>query len=148
MRLVNEDYVIGSVELASISGAEVWHADSQWNYRYGNPVLDGQEWRLGHLKIKAILSPGHTPGMMSYLLHDDADAPWVLFSGDALFAGDVGRVDFMGSDRLDEMATLLYGTPLRKALAVRRRGNRLPGPRLGLRVRTGDQRQSLDHHRP
>ncbi len=112
----NEDYVSGSVELASISGAEVWHADSQWNYRYGNPVLDGQEWRLGSLKIKAILSPGHTPGMMCYLLHDDADAPWVLFSGDALFAGDVGRVDFMGSDRLDEMATLLYGTLFERLL--------------------------------
>ncbi|MGD0232613.1 MAG: MBL fold metallo-hydrolase [Syntrophorhabdales bacterium] len=112
----NEDYVSGSVELASISGAEIWHADSQWDYRYGMPVSDGQEWRVGHLKIKALLSPGHTPGMMSYLLHDDADAPWILFSGDALFAGDVGRVDFMGSDRLDEMAALLYGTLFERLL--------------------------------
>lgn len=106
----NEDYLIGSIELASLSGAEIWHADSQWDYRYGQPVSDGQEWRVGPLKIVALLSPGHTPGMMSYLLHDDSGAPWVLFSGDALFAGDVGRVDFMGTDKLDEMATLLYGT--------------------------------------
>ena len=106
----NEDYVSGSIELASVSGAEIWHADGQWDYRYGTPVSDEQEWRVGRLKIKALLSPGHTPGMMSYLLHDDDDAPWVLFSGDALFSGDVGRVDFMGIDRLDEMAALLYGT--------------------------------------
>jgi hydroxyacylglutathione hydrolase len=106
----NEDYLSGSVELASITGAEVWHADSQWDYRYGKPAQDEQEWRVSGLIIKAILSPGHTPGMMSYLLHDEEGAPWVVFTGDALFAGDVGRVDFMGSDRLDEMAALLYGT--------------------------------------
>jgi hydroxyacylglutathione hydrolase len=114
----NEDYVSGSVELASTTGAEIWHADAQWDYRYGTPVSDGQEWRVGHLKIKALLSPGHTPGMMSYLLHDDGDAPWILFSGDALFAGDVGRVDFMGSDRLDEMAALLYGTLFERFLPL------------------------------
>ena len=114
----NEDYVSGSVELASISGAEIWHADSQWDYRYGMPANDGQEWRVGRLKITALLSPGHTPGMMSYLLHDDKDAPWILFSGDALFAGDVGRVDFMGSDKLDEMATLLYGTLFERFLPL------------------------------
>jgi hydroxyacylglutathione hydrolase len=114
----NEDYVTGSVELASKSGAEIWHADAQWNYRYGKPAGDGQEWRVGHLKIKALLSPGHTPGMMSYLLHGDEDAPWVLFSGDALFAGDVGRVDFMGSDRLDEMAALLYATLFERLLPL------------------------------
>src|SRR5208283_4990098 len=55
----NEDYLSGSVELASITGAEIWHADSQWDYRYGKPVQDGQEWRVGGLIIKALLSPGH-----------------------------------------------------------------------------------------
>lgn len=112
----NEDYVIGSVELASMSGAEVWHADSQWDYQYGAAVRDGQEWRVGGLKILAILSPGHTPGMMSYLLHDEEDAPWVLFTGDALFAGDVGRVDFMGKEKLNDMAALLYGTLFERLL--------------------------------
>ncbi len=114
----NEDYLSGAVELASMTGAEVWHADSQWDYRYGTPARDGQEWRVGSLKIRAILSPGHTPGMMSYLLHDEEGAPWIVFTGDALFAGDVGRVDFMGSDRLDEMAALLYGTLFERLLPL------------------------------
>ncbi len=114
----NEDYLSGSVELASITGAEVWHADSQWDYRYGRPGRDGQEWRVGGLVVKALLSPGHTPGMMSYLLHDEEGAPWVVFTGDALFAGEVGRVDFMGSDRLDEMAALLYGTLFERLLPL------------------------------
>jgi hydroxyacylglutathione hydrolase len=114
----NEDYVSGSVELASLTGAEIWHADSQWEYGYGRPVRDGQEWRVGGLLIKAVLSPGHTPGMMSYLLHDDEGTPWVLFTGDALFAGDVGRVDFMGTERLDEMAALLYATLFERLLPL------------------------------
>jgi hydroxyacylglutathione hydrolase len=104
----NEDYFIGSMELAARTGAEVWHADGQWDYQYGNAVTDGQRWRLGRLEIEAISTPGHTPGSMSYLLHDPAGVPWMLFSGDALFAGDVGRVDLLGGDQSEENAGLLY----------------------------------------
>jgi hydroxyacylglutathione hydrolase len=31
----NEDFIVGSVELAARSGADVWHADAQWDYEYG-----------------------------------------------------------------------------------------------------------------
>jgi hydroxyacylglutathione hydrolase len=106
----NEDYVTGSLELAALTGAEIYHADSQLEYGYGRPVTDGQEWQIGSLTIRAISSPGHTEGMMSYLLCDDDRAPWVAFTGDALFAGDVGRVDFLGTQRLREMADKLYDT--------------------------------------
>ena len=104
----NEDYVIGSLELAARTGAQVWHADDQFGYGYGEAVADGQRWKVGRLQIEALHTPGHTPGMMSYLLHDPDGAPWIVFSGDALFAGDVGRVDLMGMDRAEEMAGLLY----------------------------------------
>jgi hydroxyacylglutathione hydrolase len=114
----NEDYVTGSLELAAVTGAQVWHADSHLDYRYGKGVHDGQEWRIGPLKLTAVLSPGHTPGMMSYLLHDDAGEPWMLFTGDALFAGDVGRVDFAGTEKLEEMASLLYGTIFQRFLPL------------------------------
>ncbi len=45
---------------------------------------------------------------MSYLLHDPDGAPWIVFTGDALFAGDVGRVDLLGGDRMEELARDLY----------------------------------------
>lgn len=106
----HEDFVVGSVALAEKTGAEIWHADSQLDYKYGNAVQDGQKWKIGRLTLGAISSPGHTPGSMSYLLHDPDGAPWIVFTGDALFAGDVGRVDFMGMDRAPEMASLLYDT--------------------------------------
>ena len=114
----NEDYVIGSVELAHRTGAEIWHADGQLNYVYGRAVEDEQTWRVGRLELEAIHSPGHTPGSMSYLLRDPDGAPWVVFTGDALFAGDVGRVDLLGVDRMEEMAGLLYDTLFNKLLAL------------------------------
>lgn len=106
----NEDYVSGSVELAARTGAAIWHADGHWDYRYGQPVEDGQTWEVGRLKLRAIHSPGHTLGSMSYLLYEPGGAPWAVFTGDCLFAGDVGRVDLMGPERLLEMAGLLYDT--------------------------------------
>lgn len=104
----NEDYLVGSTELALRSGAEIWHADGQWDYHYGKAVQHGQRWKIGRLEIEAVHTPGHTPGIMSYLLYDPQGLPWVLFSGDTLFAGDVGRVDLLGSDKAAEMAGLLY----------------------------------------
>ncbi|MFL7807968.1 MAG: MBL fold metallo-hydrolase, partial [Anaerolineae bacterium] len=60
----NEDYVVGSLELAARTGAQIWHADDQLAYKYGEPVEDRQTWKVGRLKIEALHTPGHTPGMM------------------------------------------------------------------------------------
>ena len=112
----HEDFVLGSVELAARTGAEIWHADGQWDYRYGQAAEDGQTWKIGRLKLEAVSSPGHTPGSMSYLLYESSGNPWMLFTGDALFAGDVGRVDFLGEDQMARMAGLLYDTLHRRLL--------------------------------
>ncbi|MHB0856830.1 MAG: MBL fold metallo-hydrolase [Anaerolineae bacterium] len=112
----NEDYLVGSRELAARTGAEIWHADAQWDYRYGEPVQDGQAWEFGGLRLQAIHTPGHTPGAMTYLLYDPDDIPWVLFTGDTLFAGQVGRVDLLGEERMEEMAALLHASLFDKLL--------------------------------
>ncbi len=104
----NEDYFVGSMELAARTGAEVWHADGQWDYKYGRVVASGQRWRVGRLEVEAIATPGHTPGSMSYLLRDPAGISWMLFCGDALFAGEVGRIDLLGKNLAAENAGLLY----------------------------------------
>ena len=106
----HEDFATGSLELAARSGAAVWHADAQWEYRYGQVVRDGQRWKIGAFALEAIHSPGHTPGSISYLLRDSSGNPWMLFTGDALFAGDVGRVDLLGMERSREMAGALHDT--------------------------------------
>lgn len=56
-------------------------------------LVDGEEvCRLGDVSVKALATPGHTPGSMSYLVGDE------FFTGDTLFAGTVGRSDFPGGD--------------------------------------------------
>ncbi|HPJ30736.1 MAG TPA: MBL fold metallo-hydrolase [Methanothrix sp.] len=114
----NEDYVVGSVELSARTGAEVWHADAELNYRYGEAVEDGMTWKVGRFSIEAISTPGHTPGSMSYLLRDADGEPWIVFTGDALFAGDLGRVDLMGMDRAEDLADQLYDSIFERLLPL------------------------------
>jgi hydroxyacylglutathione hydrolase len=114
----NEDYVIGSLELARRTGARILHADVALPYTYGEPAKDGEIIRIGKLTIRATHTPGHTLGHMSYLLSDADGAPWIFFSGDTLFAGDVGRVDLMGMDRADELAGLLYDSIVNKVFPL------------------------------
>ena len=52
---------------------------------------DGEEINVGEISLKVIHTPGHSPGSMCLL------ADGVIFSGDLLFAGSIGRYDFPGS---------------------------------------------------
>jgi hydroxyacylglutathione hydrolase len=114
----NEDYLSGSVELAEKTGAEIWHADEQFAYEYGKPAKDGQEWRLNDITLRAVSTPGHTPGSMSYLMSDTGKNPYMIFTGDTLFAGEVGRTDLFGDDRIQEMAGKLYDSIFNKILPL------------------------------
>jgi hydroxyacylglutathione hydrolase len=114
----NEDYFVGSMELAGRTGAQVWHADGQWDYQYGQPAVAGQKWKVGRLEIEAIATPGHTPGSMSYLLRDPAGISWMLFCGDTLFAGEVGRIDLLGKESAAENAGMLYESLFERLLPL------------------------------
>ncbi len=54
---------------------------------------DGEIRELCGLRVKLILTPGHTQGSACYLIWDEDGQPY-LFSGDTLFAGSIGRTDF------------------------------------------------------
>ena len=76
----NEDYVVGSAELAARTGAQVWHADAEMAYEYGAPAADGQSWEIGGYRLEAMATPGHTPG--SIALYLDTPDGRVLFGQD------------------------------------------------------------------
>ncbi len=114
----HEDFVVGSREIAAAAGASIFHADSALPYTYGQGIKDGDTWHIGRLKIKALHTPGHTPGSMSFLLYDPEGHPWMIFTGDALFSGDVGRVDLVDVDRREEMAGLLYDSLFERILPL------------------------------
>jgi len=102
----NEDYVSGALELANATGAAIYHGD-QLEFGYGNPLEDGQEFRLGDLIIRAMHTPGHTYESHCYLVSDDR-GPFLLFSGDTLFSGDVGRTDLTGPESTRDLSEMLY----------------------------------------
>ena len=115
----NEDHVSGSIELASRTGASVLRSGhSDLDYGHCEQIHDGEILKVGRLSLKAVHTPGHTLGHMSYLLHDPGGVPWVVFTGDALFAGDVGRTDFYGPEKLADMTGLLYDSLFHRILPL------------------------------
>lgn len=65
----------------------------------------GDEIRVGGLVLKVIATPGHTPGSISLLL-ERGNQPAVIFTGDTLFAGGVGRTDFPGGSGKDLVSSI------------------------------------------
>jgi hydroxyacylglutathione hydrolase len=115
----NEDYVIGSKELASLTGAEIYHGP--WpDFRYGKSLRDGQDFKVGNLKVEGIHTPGHTPGCMSYAVSDlDSGKETVLvFTGDTLFVNETGRTDFGGPNLRQEWSENLYNSIFNKLLPL------------------------------
>lgn len=52
---------------------------------------------LGNEEIKVISTPGHSPGSVCFLCHDDNNNPF-LITGDTLFSNTIGRCDLWGGD--------------------------------------------------
>lgn len=114
----HEDFLLGSLELKEKTGSQIYHADDYLPYQYGKAIQDQQIIKIGDLKLKAIHTPGHTPGSFTYLLYTSEGEAWMVFTGDLLFAGGVGRVDFMGEDKLREYAGKMYDSIYNKVLPL------------------------------
>ncbi|MDO5037048.1 MAG: MBL fold metallo-hydrolase [Tissierellia bacterium] len=89
-----EVYLNPGLNMAAMMGLE------EPNKKVDHYIKDGEilPFKLGD--IKAYLTPGHTPGSMCFLIED------LLFSGDTLFEGSIGRTDFPGGS-LEAMMTSL-----------------------------------------
>ena len=61
---------------------------------YDDVLVDDDVLEVGRLRLRTILTPGHTPGSMCFLLEGHP----VLFSGDTLFPGGPGATKFEGGD--------------------------------------------------
>ena len=57
-------------------------------------LADGEVLDLAGMELEVLHTPGHTPGHCCFLLRDEG----ILFSGDQLFAGSIGRTDLPGGD--------------------------------------------------
>jgi len=115
----NEDYVIGSRELADRCGAEICHGANPV-FRYGRTVREGDSFRFGLLELVVHETPGHTEESISIVLKDRevSEDPLMVFCGDTLFAGDIARTDFYGQERKGEMAGKIYDSIRNKILSL------------------------------
>lgn len=93
------DFLAGHLELRRQTGAEIClgsRAQAEYAFR---GLADGERLALGpEATLQALHTPGHTPESITLLLHEaGASAPTAAFTGDTLFAGDVGRPDLRAS---------------------------------------------------
>jgi hydroxyacylglutathione hydrolase len=105
-----EDFVLGSREIARITGAKIVNGRHDL-FGHGDIRLkDGEEFSIGSLRFRALHTPGHTPESMCYavFLEDAPDKAWGVFTGDTLFIGEAGRTDLPDPRKTGENAGLLY----------------------------------------
>lgn len=67
------------------------------------PVSDGETIQAGGLSFEVITTPGHTPGGVCYLCREHN----LIFTGDTLFAGAIGRTDLNGGDYDKEIVSIM-----------------------------------------
>lgn len=114
----NEDLVSGAFALAERTGARVLHG-TELDFGYGEGVAHGHEERLGDVRLCVLHTPGHTDESISVAFYDEQfpDGAVGVFSGDALFVGDVGRTDFH-PERAEQDAGALYDSIHRHLLPL------------------------------
>ena len=106
---IHADFVSGAREFAQDAAIQLYLSDeggADWSYKWPagrtntHLLKDGDTFSVGNIDITALLTPGHTPEHMSYLVTDrgsGANEPMALITGDFLFMGDVGRPDLLES---------------------------------------------------
>jgi glyoxylase-like metal-dependent hydrolase (beta-lactamase superfamily II) len=83
-------------------------------------LADGDVVELGNTLVTAIATPGHAPAHHAYAVADrrrGTEEPWLVFSGDSLLIGDVGRPDLHVAGDGRGQARLLHGS-LRRLLEL------------------------------
>jgi glyoxylase-like metal-dependent hydrolase (beta-lactamase superfamily II)/rhodanese-related sulfurtransferase len=112
---LHADFVAGHLELRDRVGATIYlGAKASAEYAF-TPLADGDEVRLGAIRLRALETPGHTPESISLLVFDftvSTGTPVGVLTGDTLFVGDVGRPDLRASLgwSASDLGKLLYNS--------------------------------------
>jgi hydroxyacylglutathione hydrolase len=93
---VQADHVSGLPALVEVTGATAY-LPAEAGVEFPHTGLgDGDVVELGNTIVRALATPGHAPAHHSYLIADrrrGTEDPWLVFTGDSLLVGDVGRPD-------------------------------------------------------
>jgi glyoxylase-like metal-dependent hydrolase (beta-lactamase superfamily II) len=117
---VQADHVSGLPSLVERTGATAYlPADAGVEFEHV-ALADGEVIELGNTIVSAIATPGHAPAHHAYAVADrrrGSEEPWLVFSGDSLLIGDVGRPDLHVAGDADGQARLLHAS-LRRLLEL------------------------------
>jgi hydroxyacylglutathione hydrolase len=117
---VQADHVSGLPVLVERTGATAYlpaGADVEFEHV---ALEDGEVIELGNTLVTGIATPGHAPAHHAYTVADrrrGVEEPWLVFSGDSLLIGDVGRPDLHIADDPRGQARLLHAS-LRRLLEL------------------------------
>jgi len=117
---LHADFVSGHRELAERTGAKIYigaQADVLFEHV---AVRDGDAIRFGDCEMSFLETPGHTLESVCVLMKDLSEPAkrWVLFTGDTLFAGDVGRPDLSPDHTPQQLAEILYDSLHSKVMTL------------------------------
>ena len=93
------DHISGNRDLAEAARAPILvHRAAGVAFAH-EAVSDGDEIRIGNVRLTVAHTPGHTPDSICLLVTDlsRGEAPWFVLTGDTLFVGSVGRPDLGGA---------------------------------------------------
>lgn len=125
---IHADFLSGARELAAITGANMYLSDEGgegWEYEFDHVGLkNGNIISVGNLTFEVMHTPGHTPESISFLLTDKPASakPVMLFTGDFVFVGDIGRPDLLekaaGMKGTQDIGALQMYTSIQKFTAL------------------------------
>jgi hydroxyacylglutathione hydrolase len=107
------DHLSGLPELVARTGATAYLPAGAGVEFEHVALADGDVLELGNTLVTAIATPGHAPAHHAYTVADrrrGTEEPWLVFSGDALLIGDVGRPDLHVAGDAHGQARLLHAS--------------------------------------
>jgi len=110
---VQADHLSGMPELVARTGATAYLPTGAGVGFEHVALADGDVVELGKTVVTAMATPGHAPAHHAYTVADrrrGTEEPWLVFSGDSLLIGDVGRPDLHVAGDAQGQARLLHGS--------------------------------------
>jgi glyoxylase-like metal-dependent hydrolase (beta-lactamase superfamily II) len=108
---VQADHVSGLSALVEVSGATAYlPAGAEVDFDHVE-LGDGDVVELGNTLVCTVATPGHAPAHSAYVVADrrrGTEEPWLVFTGDSLLVGDVGRPDLHAGGNPEPAARELY----------------------------------------
>ena len=115
------DFVSGHIDLAKVTGATIVYGPGTETRFPVHVASDGEVFSIGSNTITVLHTPGHTLESACYLLKDEEEKDYSIFTGDTLFVGDVGRPDLAQKSTeltMYDLAGMLYDSLQNKIMPL------------------------------